>query len=308
MASDWVKSICLVFENCESVTFTKGLGVFHIGKLETSIDRVAINAIQKVTVAHEIYIQLFKQCEFKACIYDNETTPFTRINRWQDITSVEITYADNTTEQYLVNYVEPENQAGMLGAPNVNQKTCISKAGHLYIVIDANKSLEDVFNIDELDLEDDLLLENDIQSKYALKDAGWTVTTFDKSVRLSAENRPTIDISKNGLVIGSGSTQLTIDTEVTNAICSLVFDAEYCRNSINFEDEKFVCLEFEDSATSIKFKSYSNPVINGEYTYSDEHEFSEFNGTLILNDLKFDSELFYHILWLFLDFADDTLN
>ena len=52
--SKQVEYIDLVFENCDWVRFTEGVGYFHLGKLETSIDRIAMNSIRKHTLVKEV--------------------------------------------------------------------------------------------------------------------------------------------------------------------------------------------------------------------------------------------------------------
>lgn len=150
-----VKYIELIFENCDWVRFTEGVGHFHLGKLETSIDRIAMNSIRKHTLAKEVAMQISKDAKYQRDKnFDDNAHIFERIVEWNDITHVDIGYEDGSEESYYVNYEEPEGEEDMLGAPNINQKSIISNGGNLYLVIDGNKDIKDYFNdLDECDYD-----------------------------------------------------------------------------------------------------------------------------------------------------------
>lgn len=150
-----VKYIELIFENCDWVRFTEGVGHFHLGKFETSIDRIAMNSIRKHTLVKEVAMQISKDAKYQRDKnFDDNTHIFERIVEWNDITHVDIGYEDGSEESYYVDYVEPEGEEDMLGAPNINQKSVISDCGNLYLVIDRDKAVKDYFNdLDECDYD-----------------------------------------------------------------------------------------------------------------------------------------------------------
>lgn len=145
-----VKSIDIVFENCEAYTFPKeDIGYFEISDIREAIFRCACNAISKYKTAYCVNIEIFDTNRLQEdCIDSNVVADvFARIANHNDITQIHIHYEDGTEEQYLVDYNEL-NEA--LGAPNKNQKSYISDLGNLYIVISEKEKLEDVFNKEEI--------------------------------------------------------------------------------------------------------------------------------------------------------------
>lgn len=160
--SKQVKYIDLVFENCEWVRFTEGVGHFHLGKFETSVDRVAMNSIRKHTLVKEVAMQISKDAKYERDKNFSDDTPiFERIIKWNDITHIDIGYVDGSEESYYVDYEEPEGEEDMLGAPNINQKSVISDGGNLYIVIHKEKDIKDCFNnLDECDHAIDIFTMN----------------------------------------------------------------------------------------------------------------------------------------------------
>ena len=149
-----VKSIDIVFENCEEYTFPKeDIGYFEISDIREKIFRCACNAISKYKTAYCVNIELFDTNRFQEdCIDRNVVADvFARIANHNDITQIHIHYKDGTEEQYLVDYNEL-NVA--LDAPNKNQKSYISDLGNLYVVISEKEKLEDVFNKEEINDKD----------------------------------------------------------------------------------------------------------------------------------------------------------
>lgn len=149
-----VKSIDIVFENCEVYTFPKeDIGYFEISDIREKISRCACNAIDKYKTTYCVNIEIFDTNRLQEdCIDSNVVADvFARIVNHNDITQIHIHYEDDTEEQYLVDYNEL-NEA--LGAPNKNQKSYISDLGNLYIVISEKEKLEDVFNKEEINDKD----------------------------------------------------------------------------------------------------------------------------------------------------------
>ena len=145
-----INKITIVFENCESITFpAKVFYQCYLGKISTEIQRIAINAIEKMTFADEIALGIFfpeaeKLCE-KNEMFEENVKVFDRLTRYMDITYISLLYDDETEETYFIPY---EEESSRLGAPNFNQKYWVSDCGDLYIVIAKDKDICDFFDID----------------------------------------------------------------------------------------------------------------------------------------------------------------
>lgn len=153
-----LKEITLCFENCDQITIDgKYVGNFLVDDIHTSIQRIGCNAINRLNVANIFAIEIHKdankeRCSF-GCVGDSELT-FDRLTAYCDITRVEFDLIDDFAEDgqdpdvehysYLVDWVgdsDDENEA---------QKTYISKAGYLYIIVAKNKSIQDFFELETI--------------------------------------------------------------------------------------------------------------------------------------------------------------
>lgn len=150
-----IKSIEFVFENCEAFEVeAKYFAGFQLEDIRTSIARIACNAISKFQTAYSVVIELFKEANVQYDGFGERAYKFNRIVEHHDITSLVIHYSDDTTESYFVDYDEGGKDG--LGAPNINQKTYISKLGNLYIVIENGKKIFDFFDKDEINDDDNM--------------------------------------------------------------------------------------------------------------------------------------------------------
>lgn len=150
-----VKYVDIILENCESIRLGRHcIGRFWITGIKSDISRIASNCISKCTYADEIAMEILKiakdeeyypfgQKDF------NDTNKIDRLYKHNDITGISITYIDKTEETIYVDYDEGEHE-GMLGAPNVNQKTYLSNVGNLYVVISREKGIEDYFDMENI--------------------------------------------------------------------------------------------------------------------------------------------------------------
>ena len=130
-----IKSVEFVFENVECFSIdAKYFGVMDIGDFERRIERVASNCIADHTIAHKILFEIFAEADGKYDSYGEDHMKFKRILDCDDITHIEITYDDDTTDSILVDYDEGMD-AGALGANNINQTSMLSDLGNLYICI-----------------------------------------------------------------------------------------------------------------------------------------------------------------------------
>ena len=161
-----IKSIEFVFENCEVFSIDACFfSDFSIENTEVRVNRIACNSISRYTVANTIAFCLFKEANRTYHIFDIEDEKTTYFDRLKvgDITCINLTYEDDETESFYIDYKE-ENDA--LGAPNLNQKVYESDLGDLYIVISEKNNIEDVFDMNEIndkefvDFEKSMILEN----------------------------------------------------------------------------------------------------------------------------------------------------
>ena len=148
-----VKSIEFVFENCECLEIeAKYFGGVHLEDIRTSIARIACNSIAKMQTVHSAVFEIFSEANVEYAPFGNQSdkmVKFDRLAAWDDITQIVVHYEDNQEEVYYVDYDDDGNDG--LGAPNKNQKSCISALGNLYLVIEKDKTIGDYFDEDEMD-------------------------------------------------------------------------------------------------------------------------------------------------------------
>ena len=133
-----IKSISLILENTDSISFNKNvIGYFLMDKIEQGIFRIASNCISKEIISKEIFIEIFKEGNEQyneMNISNNKKYKFDRLLSCSDITSIEVHYENNDkVEEYYV-YGEYDSYEN-----NNCQKTFISEVGNLYILIDSQK-------------------------------------------------------------------------------------------------------------------------------------------------------------------------
>lgn len=149
-----LKYVDLILENCEVVKVDrKFIGDFHLGEINTSISRNASNSISKKVSCEEFIIQINRDMnkeehnQYTFSQIDQKTNPIKRLMKFQDITAVEITYKDDSSEIiYIKWHLEDENN-------NRFQKSKLNNFGDLYIVISENQEFEDVYG-DEFNNEE----------------------------------------------------------------------------------------------------------------------------------------------------------
>lgn len=160
-----IKFVTIEFENCEYITLPITVfGVCHLGNISTSIDRIAMNAICKSVFAREIALEIFfPEAENEYVVsefFGEKYTILQRLTSYRDITHITFTYQDDSKETFAVDY--EDEVEGQLGSDNKNQKNYISECGNLYIVIDANKEVNDFFNIELINDEANMEFKKDL--------------------------------------------------------------------------------------------------------------------------------------------------
>lgn len=160
-----LKYITFGLDNCDSITIDgKYVGNFVVDDIHTSIERIAMNAIERIDVADTFAIEICGDANVERYSFGQthidrfKHMTFDRIIDERDITSIEFELVEDdykTVEnlktehyQYLVNW------SGDSGYENELQEAYLSEADNLYIVISENKSLSDFFDFDEIDDEE----------------------------------------------------------------------------------------------------------------------------------------------------------
>lgn len=138
-----IKEIVLVLENCEYINIpTKHLANIIIEDIDVSVRRTAINSIDKQMLAKSIYLEIIKPETIKTLglfgEYDeNGLSCFKRVLQYEDITSVEVIYDDNSKEVYFVDWNWGNEYI------NSYQSTKLAKNGNLHVLINRKKNLKD---------------------------------------------------------------------------------------------------------------------------------------------------------------------
>lgn len=160
-----LKYIEFIFENCDAIKIEgKYIGDFLVDDLETSIERIACNSIQKMDTVNTVAIEIHKDANKKRYkfgqryIENFKEMTFDRFETYGDITSIQFELEEDYVEEgqkphreyyeYYVNWIgdnEYENDA---------QKTYLSKSGNLYIVIADKKNIENFFCLEDIENEE----------------------------------------------------------------------------------------------------------------------------------------------------------
>lgn len=187
-----VKSVELIFENCDWVKINRGIGKIFIGDIHEEISRIAINAIRKHKVAKDIYLQISKDCEYERDNHfdtyrgiNNSESLFKRIYDWNDIVQINLYFEDGSVDEYLVDFNCDED---VIGEKNSYQKTLISSEGNLYIVINKDKNIGDVFQIDSSEEYLNHIIEESILARKEIENLGYSLITSDDTILVIRDN------------------------------------------------------------------------------------------------------------------------
>lgn len=159
-----LKEITLVFENCDSITIDgKYVGNFLVDDTKTSVKRIACNAIEKIDICYTFAIEIHKDANKvrhafeQTQIEDFKEEIFTRISRFNDITSIEFELEETYIKDGEMPRTEVYNYwvdwAGDSEYANKAQTSYISTPGNLYLIIAKDKCIEDFFNMEEINNE-----------------------------------------------------------------------------------------------------------------------------------------------------------
>lgn len=162
-----LKYITFCFENCDRITIDgKYIGDFVVKDIKTEIRRITTNAIDRIDIADTFAIEIHKDANKERYQFGQIDKPnwkqmtFDRLVKYSDITSIEFElYDDCTTEteeenvytEYYFYWVDWTSDSDEI---NDAQSNYVSKDGHLYIVISADKTIEDFFDKEDIDDSD----------------------------------------------------------------------------------------------------------------------------------------------------------
>lgn len=143
-----VTKIALGMENCEVWEFDrKDIGDLDCVGIRRSVSRIGCNCITDYTECDEFFLELFSSANVpkETPFHDGPKSPFERITEYADITSVEITYDNGTSEPIWVPTDCDYN------VPATTQTCYLSKCGSLYIRISEKGDVKERINLDEVD-------------------------------------------------------------------------------------------------------------------------------------------------------------
>lgn len=155
-----LKEITFTFENCDYITIDgKYIGDIFVEDIRTSIKRVACNCIEKYETTYGFAVEIHQDANQDRYEFDQ-----THIEEFKqkifkrfvccDITNVEIILEEDYVEKGKMPKTEKYSYyvhwTGDSDNYNESQIHYISKCGHLYLVIANGKSIEDFFDIDDI--------------------------------------------------------------------------------------------------------------------------------------------------------------
>lgn len=162
-------SITFVLENCEGITIDREhIGDFGCEEITSSITRCACNSISKHQYCKAFYIEINKAANLHYSSFGLESTAtvFERLRAYNDITGIEITYEDGTSDYILM----PWEDADSNGCTNKLQSSMVSDCEDLYIYIGETGSVTDL--MDASSANDKEMVEA-MWELYTACDGGW---------------------------------------------------------------------------------------------------------------------------------------
>lgn len=159
-----LKNVTFVFENCDYITIDgKYIGDFLIDDINTSIKRITSNAIEKMDYANIIVIEIHKDANKERHQFNQTNIEYFKQMTFDrfigcDITSVEVVLEEDDVEDGQVSKTEKYNYyvnwTGESDNYNESHINYISEDGNLYVVIAEGKSVEDFFDLEEINDSD----------------------------------------------------------------------------------------------------------------------------------------------------------
>ncbi|MGO2083582.1 hypothetical protein [Vagococcus sp.] len=124
------------------------IGDLWISQVTTSYGRINGSDFQKIHPCEGLKIEILNEADHVQTDDINlgglELGMFSRALKYQDIEKMSIHFDDATSDLIYFPYKDKETP-GQEGLDNLYQSTKVSKDNHLYIVINANQSVNDVY-------------------------------------------------------------------------------------------------------------------------------------------------------------------
>ena len=142
-----VKTIELVFENCECITFNaKDVLLFGIGDITEAYSSF-MNGISLHSTIDEFYIVIRKAVlPDSSGLFNPDTNPLDRL-LVPDITQIHVTFEDDSTREYYVLW-NSNDEDDNNNSINLDQSVITSINGN--IIIDCNSFLDEVMDGDDV--------------------------------------------------------------------------------------------------------------------------------------------------------------
>lgn len=135
-----IKAIEFLFENCECVAIEAPyIGDVLIEGIETRVRRVAVNCICESTSCKRFEVAISKEADVKVESHGEKIHKLSRINDWDDVTSIFLKYEDGSEREILVPWIGEDDYN------NKAQSSFIDKYGNLYLAI--NEECQNVLDI-----------------------------------------------------------------------------------------------------------------------------------------------------------------
>lgn len=151
-----IKYIELILENCEVIRIDgRYIGDFAINDIKESICRQGCNYIGRIKKCECFYMSIYreenieKEIEFTMGALNEKAKPFKRLSEYNDITQIIICFNDGKEVGVYVPWDEESEYR------NSYQKTCMSDKGDLYILINKELNIEDIWELSEINDEID---------------------------------------------------------------------------------------------------------------------------------------------------------
>ena len=150
-----IEKIDFILENCEIVTIDgKYIGEFNISDVEYSINRMTCNSIDETYTANHFSISIHRDANieentvFTMGSIGDKRKSFDRLHTFHDITSINVYFNQGwfkelKVKKFYVNWFLHEGDF----MNNKYQKTHMNQFGDLFLVIDKDKRINNVFDL-----------------------------------------------------------------------------------------------------------------------------------------------------------------
>ena len=140
MEKDGIKYIRIILENCEVIKIDgKYIGYFLLDDIKKSVQIFGCNSFGTAWTAQLFAVEIHKDANRINEAFGEETseTIFERLQKYNDITSVEVVENDGPITKCFVRWDGFDE--------NDNQTSVIGENGNLYIVVDKEAKAETLF-------------------------------------------------------------------------------------------------------------------------------------------------------------------